>query len=91
LGAVKTEFGYHIIKVEEKKPKGIMNFEDAKESIERRLIAQKQRERLDSWLAGLEKNAKISSNPELIGIPKKEESKPMAPVAPIAPAAPEKK
>jgi peptidyl-prolyl cis-trans isomerase C len=88
---VKTQFGYHIIKLEGKKAAGTMKFEDAKPNIERRLIAQKQRERLDSWLASLEKNAKVTSNPELIGIPKAEAPKPMVPIAPIAPATPEKK
>lgn len=88
---VKTQFGYHIIKLEEKKAAGTMKFEDAKPSIERRLIGQKQRERLDSWLASLEKNAKVSSKPELVGITKPEAPKPIAPIAPIAPAAPEKK
>lgn len=88
---VESQFGYHIIKVEEKKAAGTMSFEEAKQNIERRLISQKQRERLDSWLAGLEKNAKISSNPELIGIPKAEELKPMVPVEPKASTAPEKK
>jgi peptidyl-prolyl cis-trans isomerase C len=88
---IKTQFGYHIIKLEEKKPAGTMSFEQAKPNIERRLISMKQRERLDSWLASLEKNAKVTSKPELIGIPTSEAPKLMAPIAPIAPAAPEKK
>ncbi|MCX7918306.1 MAG: peptidylprolyl isomerase [bacterium] len=65
---VKSQFGYHIIKVEEKKPSAPLSFEEAKPYIERRLINQKQRERLELWLAELEKSAKITTYPERIGL-----------------------
>lgn len=88
---IKSQFGYHIIKVEEKKPAVTMSFEEAKPYAEQRVINQKQRERLDSWLAALEKNAKVTSKPELVGISTTTAPKLIAPVAPIAPKAPEKK
>ncbi|MDI6785058.1 MAG: peptidylprolyl isomerase, partial [bacterium] len=65
---VKSQFGYHIIKVEGKKAGGTMGFEEAKPYIERRLVGQKQREKLESWLDLLEKNAKVTTHPELVGI-----------------------
>ena len=77
---IKSQFGYHIIKVEEKKPSGPMGFVEAKQYIERRLIGQKQREKLESWLAALEKTAKITTHPELIGILPMPEPKPAEPL-----------
>ena len=48
---VKTEFGYHIIKVEEKKPAKEANFEEKKDEIRESLFDQKLPEVYDSWLS----------------------------------------
>jgi peptidyl-prolyl cis-trans isomerase C len=80
---VKSQYGYHIIRVEGKKASGTMGFEEAKPFIERRLISQKQREKLDSWLDSLEKNAKVTTHPELVGISEPTTPKPAEPVAPV--------
>ena len=42
VGPVKTQFGYHLIKVEAKNEAGVTPFEEVKESIRRTLISQKQ-------------------------------------------------
>lgn len=42
VGPVKTQFGYHLIKVEDKKESSDMPFEDVKESIKMNLLQQKQ-------------------------------------------------
>ena len=42
VGPVKTQFGYHLIKVEDKKDSSNMPFEDVKESIKMNLLQQKQ-------------------------------------------------
>lgn len=42
VGPVKTQFGYHLIKVEAKNEAGITPFEEVKDSIRRTLLSQKQ-------------------------------------------------
>lgn len=42
IGPVKTQFGYHLIKVEGKKPASEMPFEEVKENIKVNLLQQKQ-------------------------------------------------
>ena len=42
IGPVKTQFGYHLIKVEDKKESSNMPFEEVKESIKMNLLQQKQ-------------------------------------------------
>jgi len=56
---VETRFGYHIIKVDEKKPETTLSFNDEKDKIEQFLKQQKTREKIQSYLDGLRKNAKI--------------------------------
>lgn len=47
-GPVKTQFGYHLIKVEEKKEASTASFEEVKETIRRTLLQKKQNEAYDS-------------------------------------------
>ncbi len=42
VGPVKTQFGYHLIKVEAKNEATVSSFEEVKESIRRMLVQQKQ-------------------------------------------------
>lgn len=42
---VKTQFGYHIIKVEDRKPASIMKLDDVKNNIKARLLQENQRKR----------------------------------------------
>ena len=42
VGPVKTQFGYHLIKVEAKNEASVMPFEEAREKIRRTLLTQKQ-------------------------------------------------
>ena len=42
VGPVKTQFGYHLIKVEEKKDAAESNFDEVKEQIKSQLKQQKQ-------------------------------------------------
>jgi len=48
---VKTEFGYHIIKVEEKKPAKEATFEENKEEIRKAVFDEKLPEVYDAWLS----------------------------------------
>lgn len=42
VGPVKTQFGYHLIKVEKKSEETVVPFEEAADSIKRNLVQQKQ-------------------------------------------------
>ena len=58
-GIVETQFGYHIIKLVEIKPEGVMPFADVKDQLMQYLKQEKVKTELDSYLAALEKTAKI--------------------------------
>jgi peptidyl-prolyl cis-trans isomerase C len=58
-GVVETQFGYHIIKLAELKPEGIMPYADVKDQLSQYLKQEKVKASLDSYLAGLEKMSKI--------------------------------
>ena len=63
---VKTRFGYHIIKVSDKKPATYRNFDEVKENITTLLTRERQREKLDDFTAKLKDKAKIKVNEELV-------------------------
>jgi peptidyl-prolyl cis-trans isomerase C len=58
---VKTKFGYHVIKVTDKKPAGTATFEEAKAQIIQFLQAQKRREIFKGIMQELRQAAKIES------------------------------
>jgi peptidyl-prolyl cis-trans isomerase C len=58
-GIVETQFGYHIIKVTEQKPKTKMNYEDVKERIHQTMRHQKIQEATRSFIDQLKKTASI--------------------------------
>jgi peptidyl-prolyl cis-trans isomerase C len=59
---VKTKFGYHVIKVTDKKPAGTATFADAKAQILQFLQAQKRREIFKGIMQELRQSAKIETN-----------------------------
>ena len=56
---VKTNYGYHVIYVKSKKPKGIVSYEEAKPKIEQELKLVKFRELVASKAKELRKKAKV--------------------------------
>jgi peptidyl-prolyl cis-trans isomerase C len=58
-GIVETQFGYHIIKLTEIKPEGVMPFAEVKDQLLQYLKQEKVKAALDSYLADLGKTAKI--------------------------------
>ena len=58
---VKTQFGWHVIKVTEKKPAGVVPFEEVKNQIMAYLKSMKQRESVQGVLKKLKGSAKIDS------------------------------
>jgi peptidyl-prolyl cis-trans isomerase C len=59
-GIVKTQFGYHIIKVTGVRPAGIRAFDEVKEQIKSTLLPSKQQEIFQKMKEDLKKNAKVS-------------------------------
>ena len=68
-GVVETRYGYHLIKVEEKK---MLDFEEAKDRIRVALEKAKKDRMIDQWVIELEKEADIEFNKEVGGGEKKE-------------------
>ena len=59
---VKTQFGYHVIKVTDKKPAGTATFDQAKAQILQFLQAQKRREIFKGVMQELRQSAKIENS-----------------------------
>jgi EpsD family peptidyl-prolyl cis-trans isomerase len=67
-GPVKTPFGYHIIKLVDRKKGKPFTFEQIKEQLRRRLIDERQNERYQEWIKGLEASAKITREESLLPV-----------------------
>lgn len=65
-GPVKSQFGYHIIKVTERKEGTPVEFDKVKNMLTQRLTAQKQKEVFDSYMDGLRKSYKVEINKDAI-------------------------
>jgi peptidyl-prolyl cis-trans isomerase C len=59
-GIVKTQYGFHIIKVTGKRPAGIRSYDEVKDQIKAAMLPSKQQEVLQNLKENLKKNAKIS-------------------------------
>lgn len=59
VGPVKTQFGYHIIRVDEKNPAGTMKLEDVKEQIRSKLMPEKQKEVFGKFVDELKKEFNV--------------------------------
>ena len=57
--AVKTQFGYHIIKLIDKKPSQSMTLSEVSEQIKLRLLNEKKREKLEDIIKNLRQKASI--------------------------------
>jgi parvulin-like peptidyl-prolyl isomerase len=71
---VKTEYGYHIIRLEDRQPPRQLTFSEAQEDIRKFLRDKKRREILTAHLQELRKGAQISVNEELLAIEEEEGS-----------------
>ena len=58
-GPVKTQFGYHIIRVDSRTPAGTMKLEDVKENIRNQMLPQKQKEVFDAYVESLRKEFNV--------------------------------
>lgn len=68
-GVVKTQFGYHIIKLEEKQPAKERTFEEVKDSIRQMLLSAKQKECFEALLKDLRAKNKVVIHKEVLQPP----------------------
>jgi peptidyl-prolyl cis-trans isomerase C len=84
-GIVKSQLGYHIIRMEGMKPATYVPFEEVKEFIKQKIAQEKQKELLDKYIQDLKKTAKITINEDLL----KDEKQPGKPGAGPEPGKPQ--
>ena len=65
-GIVKTQFGYHIIRLEGVKPPSYVPLEEVKDFIKQKNAQEKQKEVLEKYIEELKKNVKITINEALL-------------------------
>ncbi len=65
-GPVKTQFGYHIIKVTGRKEGKVVEFDKVKDLLTQKVTAEKQKEAFDSYMEGLKKSYTVEKNKEAI-------------------------
>jgi peptidyl-prolyl cis-trans isomerase C len=65
-GIVETQFGYHILKVEEKKDPAIQPYEEVKEKIRESLLQEQQKTKMTEFLEKAMKDANVQMHPELL-------------------------
>lgn len=62
---IKTPYGYHIFKVEEKRKEEKQEFSEVAELIRGKMIKIKQNEKFQEWLTELKNNSKININQKI--------------------------
>ena len=80
-GIVKSEFGYHIIKLTGKRAAGVRTFDETKEQIKAALMPAKQQQIFMQLKEDLKKGAKIELK-ETVAEPKSNDAQPAPPAAP---------
>jgi peptidyl-prolyl cis-trans isomerase C len=65
-GPVKTPYGYHIIKVTDRKTGPVVEFDRVKDVIFQRLSGEKQKEAFDNYISELRKNYKVEINKDVL-------------------------
>jgi peptidyl-prolyl cis-trans isomerase C len=58
-GIVETQFGYHLIKVTDKKPARTILFKEVQERLEQHLKNEKEKTEIQSYIENLKKSATI--------------------------------
>lgn len=80
-GPVKTPYGYHIIKVTDRKTGPVVEFDRVKDVIFQRLSGEKQKEAFDNYIAELRKNYKVEINKDVLAKTSQEPKKAEKPQA----------
>jgi peptidyl-prolyl cis-trans isomerase C len=82
---VKTQFGYHIIKVTDKKTGAPAEFEKVRDLIAQKLSGEKQKEAFDAYIAELKKTHKVELNKDALSKPETPPAKTDAPEDAVKP------
>jgi parvulin-like peptidyl-prolyl isomerase len=61
-GIVKSPYGFHIFKLEDKRPAGRRSIEEAGKEIESKLRREKQEKRFKQWMKELRSRTKFEVN-----------------------------
>jgi peptidyl-prolyl cis-trans isomerase C len=67
-GIVKSPFGYHLIKLVDRKKGQPLTFEQVKAQLQRRLIDERQNQRFTQWIKELETAAKVTRDESLLPV-----------------------
>ncbi len=59
---IKTDSGYHIIKIEKRIPRSMKKFSEVKEDLAKLVTAQKVQTRISPWLLNLTESSEITTN-----------------------------
>jgi peptidyl-prolyl cis-trans isomerase C len=65
-GPVKTPYGYHIIRVTDKKAGPVLEFARVKDIIAQKLSGERQKAAFDNYIAELRKNYKVEINKDIL-------------------------
>ncbi len=76
-GIIKTRFGYHIIKLTDRKPAVYQSFDDVKDTVMTSITRDRQRESFDEFTNKLKEKAKVSVDDKLVASLNKNEPAPM--------------
>jgi len=63
---IKTSFGYHLVKVEDRHPPGTLHFDDVKEEIQQILLEEKKEQLFLKWIEKLRRRTEVIINEELL-------------------------
>ena len=85
-GPVQTQFGFHIIKVTDKKTGPPIEFEKVRDLISQKLSGEKQKEAFDAYIADLKKTYKVEINKDALSKLEQAPSKAVNPLGPGTPA-----
>jgi peptidyl-prolyl cis-trans isomerase C len=79
---VRTPFGFHLVKLVNRKQGQPLAFEQVKAQLQRRLLDERQAQRFQAWVKELEGGAKITREESLLPVGKVGSPTPSAPAAP---------
>ena len=63
---IKTRFGYHVIRLTDRKPAAYRSFEEVKDSVRTSIMRDKQRQSFDEFTKTLKDKSKISINQDIL-------------------------
>lgn len=65
-GIVESPFGYHIIKVEERRDAGVETYDTAKDKIKQKLVQERSKSTVTEFVDKAMKDAGVEIHPELL-------------------------